>query len=145
MSWISVVKLDIKDGSARPNMILNNRDWFLRSLGSNLNVKDVDIKEFKINNQKYAFVYKKADQEDTSKPAAAVSKNGKIKLRGNVIIARTDKKTGRAVSLNSDDIDKILKSKVRFISHKPMACFNAIQLDYVDTGLNNFYRKYVNM
>jgi hypothetical protein len=145
MSWISVVKLDIKDGIARPNMILNNRDWFLRSLGSNLNVKDVGLEEFKINNQKYAFVYKKADQKNASKPAAAVSKNGKIELRGNVIIAGIDKKTGRAVSLSPDDIDKILKSKVRFISNKPMACFDAIQLDYVDTRLNNFYRKYVGM
>lgn len=145
MSWISVVKLDVKDGQARPNMIMNNRDWFLRSLGSNVKTKDVGIEEFKVDKQNYAFVYNKADQKDKSKPVAAVSKNGKVELRGNVIIARINDKTGRAESLNSKDIDKILNSKVRFISNSPLACFDAIQLDYVDSRLHNFYHRYVGM
>lgn len=145
MSWISVVKLDVNTGEAKPYWISNAREAFINSLDSQtrINEKDIDMSEFKVGKKNYAFLYNKKDQKNKKKGAAAISRNGKVEIRGNVIIAKVDPKTGRALSLNSSDIDNILNHKVRFISEKSLTCFDSIQLDHVDTKLNSLYRKYV--
>ena len=145
MSWLSIVKLDVNSGEAKPYWISNDRASFVEHLGSqrSINEKDIDMSEYKVGDKNYAFVYNKKDQKNKKKSAAAVSQNGKIELRGNIIIAKVDPQTGRALSLNSSDIDNILKHKVRFISEKSSTCFDSIQLNYVDTKLNSLYHKYV--
>ncbi|EKB62024.1 MAG: hypothetical protein N4R48_08740 [Lactobacillus crispatus] len=103
MSWIKVVSLNAKSGEVVPEIIDNNKESFLKALGSKrITDKDVAIFEFKVGDKNYSIVYRKSNQAPKRsskkyKNVSAVSKNGRVELQGNLVIANTNDK-GRACS-----------------------------------------------
>lgn len=145
MSWIKVVRLNTKSGEVVPDIIDNNKESFLKALGSK-KLKDVEISEYKVGNKNYAIVYKKSNQNSKKskkyKNVSAVSKNGRVEIQGNLVIANTND-DGRACSLTDADIDNILDHKVNYLVSKPLGSFTSIQLNMVDNAITRTYKKYV--
>lgn len=150
MSWIKVVSLNAKSGEVVPEIIDNNKESFLKALGSKrISDKDVAISGFKVGNKNYSIVYRKSNQAPKRsskkyKNVSAVSKNGRVELQGNLVIANTNDK-GRACSLSDADIDNILDNKVTYLVPKPLSSFTSIQINMIDNAFTRAYRKYVGM
>ena len=149
MSWIKIVKLNSKNGEVVPEIIDNNKESFLKALGSKrIKDKDVEISEYKVGNKNYSIVYRKSNQSSKKskqyKNVSAVSKNGRVELQGNLVIANADD-NGRACSLTDADIDNILDHKVNYLVPKPLSCFTSIQLDMIDNAFTRAYHQYVGM